>query len=32
MRSPGLYHPLGTIGTVPTAYEGMEENKNEMKK
>jgi hypothetical protein len=24
----GPYYPLGTLGTVPRAYEGMEERKN----
>jgi hypothetical protein len=27
----GLYYPLGTIGTVPRAYEGMEGRTNIMK-
>jgi hypothetical protein len=31
MGGSGSYYPLGTIGTVPRAYEGMEERKNKNK-
>jgi hypothetical protein len=29
---PGPYYPLGTIGTVPRVYEGMEGRKIQIKK